>query len=256
MKAYLRIILRQTLMEFRKRYLGTFLGGVWALISPLITTALIYFVFTFGLKTGVTGNVSFINWLVPGMLVWFFMSEAITQGCTAITENSHLVTKLVFPVQLLPPTKVLASIPAHLFLMLCLLLVFLGQGTGTWKTWWQLAYYFGCAVVFCVALTYVTAACMVFVRDTGHVVGIFVQVFFWATPIFWDPAMLAGSRLRLILLAPFSYVVQGYRDSLFHGVYFWNKPLETVVFWLTTILVAGVGWMLFKRTRPHFADVL
>lgn len=256
MKAYCNIIIQQALMDFRKRYLGTILGGVWALISPLITTALIYFVFTFGLKASITGPVSFINWLVSGMLVWFYMSETIILGCTAITENSHLVTKMVFPVQLLPPTKVLASMPAHLCLMLILLAVFLADGTGTVRAWWQLIYYFGCASLFCLAVTYLTSACMVFVRDTGNVVGILVQVFFWATPIFWDPSLLAGSRFRVILFTPFTYVVQGYRDSLFHGVYFWEKPVETTVFWLTTALAAGIGWLVFQRTRPHFADVL
>ena len=255
-KPLLFLLLRQTRMDFRKRYLGTLLGGVWAIISPLVTISLIYFVFTYGLKSGAMGNISFLNWFIPGMLAWIFISESIIAGCGAIVENSYLVTKMVFPVRILPPTKVLASLPVHLLLLTIFMGLLLVEGAGTIRSWWQLAYYLACGIIFCTALGYITASCMVFVRDTASVVAVLVQIFFWATPIFWDPMRLAASPYHRLLLSPFNYIIQGYRDSLFNGVYFWNRPTETLAFWAVTLTLIWLGQVLFQRTRPHFADVL
>ncbi len=256
MKAYLRILLNQAVMDFRRRYLGTVLGGAWAIISPLITIALIYFVLTFGLKSGAMGNISFVNWLVPGMLAWFFMSESIIIATTSIIESSYLVTKIIFPVRILPISKVISCLPVHIGLMFIFMLLLYYEGTGYLSSWWQLSYYLFCGFTFCTALALITSACTVFVRDTVNVVGVFIQIFFWVTPIFWDPSIVAGSRFRPLLWAPFNYVIQGYRDSLFNGIYFWDKPTETIVFWTLTLCIALVGLLFFKRTRPHFADVL
>lgn len=256
MKRILRLLISQSAMDFRRRYLGTLLGGVWALISPLATIGLIYFVFSFGLKSGNIGQVSFIHWLVPGMLSWFYMSESIASGCFAIVENRHLITKMVFPVETLPVTKIVSGLPVHVLLMIIFLGILLGNSSVTYDAWWQLFYYLFCAFSLCVALSYITSACMVFIQDTSQVVGVFLQIFFWATPIFWNPAILHTSKARILLLSPFNYVIQGYRDALFGGVNFWEKPLETGVFWGITLLLAGSGWLLFRRTRPHFADVL
>ena len=256
MRSIFHLLLRQAQMDFRRRYLGTLLGGIWAIISPLLTIGLIYFVFTFGLKTGQMGDISFINWLVPGMLVWFFMSDSLINACFAIMENSHLVTKVVFPVYILPPAKILAALPVHVLLMSIVLILLTYEGSGTVSTWWQLVYYLFCASILCAAISFITSACMVFIRDTVQIVGAAVQVLFWATPIFWNPALLTTPKVKLLLFSPFNYVVQGYRDALFNAVSFWEKPVETTVFWVVTLFLVALGVVIFSRTRPHFADVL
>lgn len=256
MKNIIHLIFRQSLMDFRKRNLGTLLGGVWAIISPLITITLIYFVFTFGLKATIVGNISFVYWLIPGMLLWFFISETLTLGCTSITENSHLVTKIVFPVFILPISKSLSSLPVHFCLMGLFLIILLYEGVGTIYTWWQIAYYLFCSIIFCTSISYITSSSMVFIRDTGNILSVVVQIFFWATPIFWNPSMLENTKFRIILLSPFNYLIQGYRDALFNGINFWNKPNETLTFWLITLCLGGCAMWIFRKTRPHFADVL
>jgi ABC-type polysaccharide/polyol phosphate export permease len=106
------------------------------------------------------------------------------------------------------------------------------------------------------SIALLTATLMVFVRDVMNIVGVILQLLFWATPIFWDPAMIAGTKFRWLLLSPFNYVLQGYRDSLFGGIFFWAKPQATLVFWAFTLLLSLFSVVLYKRTRPHFVDVL
>lgn len=255
-KLTIKLLLRQAAMDFRKRSLGTLLGSVWSILSPLATIALIYFVFTYGLKAGVVGNVSFIHWLVPGMLAWFYIQEAIGTGCMAIIESSYLVTKVVFPVWILPISKTMSALPVHLFLMGIFVILLLVQGGSPLPSWAQLGYYLFCSFCLCTVISFITSALAVFIRDTMNIVGVVLQFMFWGTPIFWNPNMLVGTRFEWILFNPANYILQGYRDSLFNALYFWERPLETLVFWGVMLMLSLCAWYLYKQTRPHFADVL
>lgn len=253
----LKLLARQSIMDFKKRNFGTLLGSAWVILSPLITISLIYFVFSYGLKTGMVGNVSFLNWFIPAMLAWFFISDALSMACSSITESSYLVTKVVFPVWILPVARVLAALPVHmLFMSLLLLGLALQNNVDFIWSWIQLAYYMMCSFLLCSTLGLLAATIMVFVRDIANLVGVCLQILFWATPIFWNPAMLSGSRLEWILLSPFNYILQGYRDSLFNAVWFWEKPLATIIFWTFLILCLCFSLYIYRKCRPQFADVL
>lgn len=80
----------------------------------------------------------------------------------------------------------------------------------------------------------------------------------WLTPIMWDINMLSSHPwlIKLFKLNPMYYVVTGYRDSMLGHVGIWNHASWTIYFWVVTILLFGLGSVIFKRLKPHFADVL
>ncbi len=257
MESNVLLLIQMSRMDIRKRYLGTLLGSVWAIISPLINTALIYFVMIYGLKAGGSvGNASYVSWLISGMLVWSFVLEILSTGINSITENPHLVTKIRFPLSLLVMVKVVSAMPVHLFLMFLFMLVMALQGTGSFVYWLQLPYYFLCAAILTLGINYLTASAQVFTRDVGSVVAVILQSLFWATPIFWRNDLIANSKFSFLLYSPFAYIVTGYRDSLFDAIPFWQRPIETLVFWIVTLVLLFLGIIFFQRVRPHFADVL
>ncbi len=249
------MILNLARMDFKKRYLGTMLGALWALLSPLVTIVLIYFVMTYGLKAGAMGSASFADWLIAGMLAWFFISECLVSAPTLIVEYSYLVTKMRFPVGLLLPARLCAAIPIHFFLVCGFLLLLIFQGKGPTLCWLQLGYYFFCSCVLVFSINMLTSAVGVFIRDTSSIIGVLLQIFFWVTPLFWNPELLQWTPFSFLLKSPFTYIVTGYRDSIFDGVLFWQRPIESLVFWLTTATLFVGGRFVFRRSRPHFADV-
>jgi len=105
-------------------------------------------------------------------------------------------------------------------------------------------------------VNYLTSAAQVFTKDVGNIVGVILQSLFWATPIFWRADLITTSKFGFLLYSPFAYIITGYRDSLFDGLPFWQRPLETIVFWSTAILILFLGMFFFQRVRPHFADVI
>lgn len=80
----------------------------------------------------------------------------------------------------------------------------------------------------------------------------------WATPIMWSFTKVEGHETLAFIfkLNPVFYIVNGYRQSLFENKWFWQEPAWTVYFWIFTVVVFAFGTFVFKRLKPHFADIL
>ena len=122
----------------------------------------------------------------------------------------------------------------------------------------QIIYYSICTFLLVLGMVYATSAIVIFFRDLTQIINIFLQVGVWMTPIMWDVNILNSHPwvIRLFKLNPMYYVVTGYRDSMLGHVGIWNHLSWTVYFWVVTIMLFGLGSVIFKRLKPHFADVL
>jgi lipopolysaccharide transport system permease protein/teichoic acid transport system permease protein len=123
-------------------------------------------------------------------------------------------------------------------------------------SWLQLGYYIGAALPLVLGITWITGSVVVFFRDMGQIVAMAIQFGFWLTPIFWSLDAVPEEYRSILELNPAHYIVQGYRESLTNGGWFWEKPIESVVYWGIALGLFWGGRMVFKALRPHFADVL
>ncbi len=113
--------------DFKKRYAGSYLGAVWAMIQPVVTIVMYYIVFDVIMGAGAQSgpratSIPYVLFLTTGLVPWFFFSEALTHGTAAMVEYNYLVKKVVFNVSILPVIKVLAAIFIHMFFV-CVMLV-------------------------------------------------------------------------------------------------------------------------------------
>jgi len=109
------LIWQLTKRDFKSRYLGSYLGLLWAFIHPSVTIMVLWFVFQVGFKSRPVQNVPFILWLMSGIIPWFFFSEAFASASNSIVEYNYLVKKVVFRVSALPLVKILSATFIHLF---------------------------------------------------------------------------------------------------------------------------------------------
>lgn len=251
-----QLILTLTLRDVKSRYLGSYLGLLWAFIQPTFTVLIFWFVFEVGFKSAPVENFPFVLWLVCGMVPWFFISEVLATGTNSVVENSYLVKKVVFRVSMLPLIKLLSAILVHLFFVLVLLLVFALHGIYPDLFSLQWIYYSGSCAILMLGIIWLTSALNVFLKDIGQMVNMFLQFGFWLTPIFWSVNFLPEKYHIYIKLNPFFYIVQGYRDSFIHHRWFWEHPLYSLYFWSVTATIVVIGALVFARLRPHFADVM
>ena len=97
---------------------------------------------------------------------------------------------------------------------------------------------------------------MIFFRDLGPIINISLQMGFYLTPIFWNLKILPEKYHLLMKFNPVFYIVEGYRDSFINKVWFWEHWGMSLVFWIITSVILVAGAVIFRRLRPHFADVL
>ena len=90
------------------------MGIFWNFANPLIQILTYYFVFGLVMNRKDVDGIPFIQWMLAGMVVWFFINPCITQGANAIFSKTGVITKMKFPVSVLPATVVLKELFNHM----------------------------------------------------------------------------------------------------------------------------------------------
>lgn len=242
--------------DFWTRYASSQFGIVWAFVQPLLTVLVYWFVFQIGFRVIPVGNVPYLLWLLCGLVPWFFFSEAVINSTNSLLEYSYLVKKVVFKISILPLIKIFSSLFIHLFFLVFIEYAFIFYGFIPTIYNLQILYYLICMTLLVTAISYLTASIVVFFRDLIQIITIILQFGVWLTPIMWQPTMFAEKYQNILKANPLYYIVEGYRDSLFNNVWFWEKPKQTLLFWCIILLFFIVGTVVFKKLKPHFSDVL
>lgn len=256
-----RLIWKLSKNDFRKRYAGSYLGAVWAMVQPVVTVVMYYIVFDliFDSRSQLAAGgieIPYVLFLTAGLVPWFYFTEALTNGTNALIEYNYLVKKVVFKISILPIIKVIAATFIHVFFV-CVLLI-ISSIYGYYPTIYtiQLIYYSFCMFVFVLALSYSTCAMMVFFKDIGQIINILLQIGMWATPILWDINGISKTMQVIVKINPLVYIVNGYRSSICERTWFFEDFYSTMYFWIFTVVIFGIGALVFKRLKVHFADVL
>jgi ABC-type polysaccharide/polyol phosphate export permease len=250
------LILKLAQQDFKANYLGSYLTFIWAFIHPCITIVIFYVVFQIAFHAGPVDKYPFIIWLMTGMIPWFFFTESLTNATNSILAYSFLVKKVVFRVSILPIIKILSALVVHLFFLILILFVSFINGYNPTIYNLQVVYYLCSTMILVCGLSWITSSLTVFIKDTGQIVAMLMQIGFWATPIFWNIKTVPEKYRNLIFLNPAFYIIEGYRESFMSQTWFWQNPGHALYFWSFTLCVFVIGAILFLKLRPHFADVL
>ena len=250
------LILAMAKREIAAQYVGSLLGFIWTFIHPLVLIFVFWFVFSVGFKVKPMNDVPFVVWLTAGMAPWFLFAQILTASVGTVVVHANLIKKTVFHSEILPIISIACGIVTHLvFLVLLVSLLVLQQMAFSFYVV-QFLYYLFCLCVLTLGIGWIISALNVFFRDIGQIVGVIIQVGFWATPIFWDIEIMPPKVQMILKFNPMFYIVQGYRDSFIYHKGFWEHPYLTLYFWTVTLFILVVGVVVFKRLKPQFADVL
>ena len=242
--------------DFKAKYAGSALGVLWGFISPVITILIYWFVFQVAFQNGPVNGMPYVIWLVSGVVPWFFISEGWGGATGVLIDYSYLVKKVVFKIELLPTVRILSAFFVHLFFVALAFVVSSAYGYFPTLLHFQIVYYMAAAFALALALGRITSTLTVFARDVNNLVGVLVQFGFWLTPIFWDINAIPENLHLIFKLNPVYYVTEGYRDIFVYGTPFCEKPLLTLYFWGFIIVLTLIGNVLFKKLRPHLADLI
>ena len=203
-----------------------------------------------------SGDVPYLLYLIYGMIVWNFFAASLTGAEVSIAQHRYLVKHVVFQVSILPVVKILSAMVIHFIFLVLVIILFLFHGFSLSAHSLQLAYYLFAVFVLVMGISWITSSVVLFFRDLSQIIQIVVRVGFWFTPIFWNIDRIPAKYQFLVKANPVFYLVQGYRDSLIYKVWFWDRLSLTIYFWTVTLAIFVLGRIVFRKLKPHFADVL
>ncbi|MCX7736187.1 MAG: ABC transporter permease [Candidatus Kapabacteria bacterium] len=252
------LIFELTKSDLKTNYIGSFFGLSWIVLQPLVLTFIFWVVFVVGYKATPIEGVSFVPWLLCGLLPWNFFSSVVSLNTNIITQNAHLLKKFKFNVSLMQIVKILSGLIVHLFSLIILIIFFQVKSSPVHITiyWIQVLYYLIALTVLLWTIGLILGILQVFFKDVTHILSLILQMGFFLTPIFWNPHIIPENYLFLFKINPLFYIINGYRDSFLFRIGFWEDWITTIYFWFLTLILFLIGYFLFKKLSPKFADEL
>jgi len=244
-------VLRQLIWkDFKIRYRNMSLGAFWSLLNPLIMMAVMTFVFT---KVFPSKSPHFPAFLLCGLVPYNFFSLAWATGTGAIVENSTLIKRVPVPREIMPVASVLSNC-VHLAIQIALLLTLVVVSVGVSSQWLWLPLLWLLEIVFVCGLSMITSALNVYIRDTRYVVESVNTVLFWLVPIFYSFALIPERYSQVYELNPIAALVMALRDILLEQ----HAPATVLLvkFALVSTATFAAGWILFRRLKHGFYDLL
>jgi ABC-type polysaccharide/polyol phosphate export permease len=230
---------------------GSAAGWLWGVINPLVLLASYYFVFRVCLGNPIANYPLF---LISGMLPWLLFSETVTRSSSSLVEQANLITKTVFPAEMVPLAIFLSSLVSHL-IAVSLVLV----GTALYLRHLSLALvmmpvFMLLLGLFAVGVGWIASSLQVYLRDTAQVLTVALTFWLYLTPIFVTEQQFPRKLRFVIAVNPLAYIVRAYREMLMGS----NMPslldLGTAAVICAATFFAGA--MFFRYMKRGFADVL
>lgn len=253
------LAMRLVLREFETKYRGNFLGMFWVVLTPVLTALIFTFVFAtvFKAKWGPTASGQEANFtlvLLIGIIVHGIFAECMLRAPGLIIANSSYVTKVVFPLPILPVVVVLSAlITASIGILIVLggnfLFSFAISPTFPLIVLVVLPY-----AILMLALVYFLAAFGTYLRDLNQIVSFVVTASLFLTPIFYPISAVPAEFQTLMRLNPLTTVVEEARNVLLYGQYPDFGALTALL--ALSIAAAALSVWIFQRLRTGFADVL
>ena len=264
--AYRELVENLVVRDLKVRYKSSVLGFLWSLVNPLLLMGVFTVVFTVMLPNMTIPK--FPVFVLCALLPWNFFSRSVATALNSIVENGNLVKKVYFPREILPISTVLSSLVNFLlsFVVLFVLILAFRVPITVWLAYLPLIMLV--QVAFTTGIALILATLNVFYRDTGVIMEVIMQAWFFLTPVFYPITLLPEWRevwgvavpIRRLtyILNPMASIIASYR-SVLYGFTNGSPPAPPALdFFSRTILTSVVfllaGYCFFARYSRRFAE--
>lgn len=248
--------------DFKNRFSGNLLGKIWLFINPLLQIAMYSFVFSYVLKIKIIYNSSdihFIPFLLTGLFPWLAFQEAVSRSSYVIFENGEIVKKIFFPLESLIIGTVFSSFIINFIAFFIFIIpyniyeIFYKNGSFNFSIFIVPFIIFFQAVA-AAGIGFGISALTTYIKDLIQLVGIFIQVWFYATPIIYPISMIPENVAVIFKLNPFYGFLEMYRSVIFDHTFRLGLFSAWSIIFSCFVFLSGI--YLFKKLKTGFADVL
>ena len=233
--------------EFKIKYKRSSLGMLWSFLNPLLTMAVQYVVFSTLFQSDIP---NYPVYLLVGIVLFNFFSEAVSSGMVSITSNSALIKKVYMPRYIYPVSKICSSLINFVLSFIPIFFVMLITRTPFSWSMLLLLYCIACMALFILGMVLIMSTLMTFFQDTQFIWTVVSMIWMYITPIFYPESIIPAEFLTIYHLNPLYWFVTFARVAIIDGV----SPSPSAYLWC---LVPGViffimGSLVFKKEQDKF----
>lgn len=247
MQKYRFLIKQLVSRDFKAKYKRSILGVFWSFLNPLLTMIVQYIVFSNLFRFDIP---YYPVYLLSGIIVFNYFSEACGMALTSIIGNATLITKVYVPKYIYPLTRILSSLVNLLISMIPLIIVTMLSGLHPTKAYLLIPLMLVCLAMFCLGLGMLLSAAMVFFRDIQFLWGVLTMIWMYLTPIFYPESILPEQVVWVLKINPLYYFINFLRSCVIDGVS--PEPVVYVQCFLISLCVLAVGAWVFKKSQDKF----
>lgn len=247
MQKYRFLIKQLVSRDFKAKYKRSILGVFWSFLNPLLTMIVQYIVFSNLFRFDIP---YYPVYLLSGIIVFNYFSEACGMALTSIIGNATLITKVYVPKYIYPLTRILSSLVNLLISMIPLIIVTMLSGLYPTKAYLLIPFMLVCLAMFCLGLGMLLSAAMVFFRDIQFLWGVLTMIWMYLTPIFYPESILPERVVWVLKVNPLYYFINFLRSCVMDGVS--PEPVVYVQCFLISLCVLAVGAWVFKKSQDKF----
>ncbi|MCB1567394.1 MAG: ABC transporter permease [Xanthomonadales bacterium] len=249
----LRLLITQ---DLRQRFTGNVLGGLWAVLAPLLQLLVFAVVFVHIFKARVPGldERGYIAFLALGMWPWFAFAEAVSRGASSLVDGAGLLGKVAVSTWQLVLARVIGAFIIHGVGFVAVLILLSVWRGGIHLEWLPVVLPGWIAMfVLALAVAQIVAICTVFARDTQQILGHLLTAWMFLTPILYAPSLVPPMFQAWMRINPMTDVIASIREPLLWGG-------EAVMWsWLPYVVAGvllGLAWLVHRRFRPYVREFL
>ena len=246
-KKYRFLIHQLVSRDFKTKYKRSVVGVLWSFLNPLLTMIIQYIVFSTIFKANIS---NYPVYLLTGIVMFNYFSEACGMTLTSILSNASLITKVYVPKYIYPLSRVLSSAVNLLISLIPLMCVVVFTGVTVTPAYLLIIFPLCCLIVFCMGLGMLLASSMVFFRDTQFLWGVLSMIWMYATPIFYPESILPQQFSFVLKINPLYYFIKFARTCILNGVS--PEPMMYVQCALFALGMLAIGAVMFKKSQDKF----
>ena len=255
--AYRGFILGSVKREFQLKYRNSLLGAAWTVINPLAMIIVYTVIFSQIMRSklpSIDGTFAYSIYLCAGVLTWGLFAEMVSRAQNTFIENANLLKKLSFP-RLCLPVIVVANALVNFFIVFGLFTIFLLiSGNFPGMVYVALFPVLAILVLFSIGLGISLGVLNVFFRDVGQFFGIFIQFWFWLTPIVYPIIILPESVRALMSYNPMATFINAFQSILVTGQ--WPDWQSLIPVSIIAVILCAFGMRLFRKHVGEMVDEL
>lgn len=247
--------------DLEAKYKGSVLGNAWSILNQLAQLLVYTYLFSIVLRVKLSlpglpaNNFTFGLWMFAGLIPWIAFVAGLSGAAVSVISQPNLIKKVVFPVALLPLVPICTAFVESTVGVVLLIAFVAFNSQVIHPTLWLFPLIWLPQLLFTAGLGYLIAALTVFLRDIPQTIAVLLNLWFYVTPIVYPASLIPEQwRFWVFWLNPMTTIVELYRDlALIGKVQHWQ---EFAMLYGISVIVFAIGFVVYRKLRPAFADVV